>query len=65
MPTGASMPLRRPTNTVTLDNKNVSSDGKMLKQFSKSGSGHSYQALVLENPSYEGADAPPHDLYGR
>ncbi len=26
----------------------------MLKQFSKSGSGHSYQALVLENPSYEG-----------
>ena len=41
-------------NTVTLDNKNVSSDGKMLKQFSKSGSGHSYQALVLENPSYEG-----------
>ncbi|WP_290541188.1 heparin-sulfate lyase HepC [Alistipes sp.] len=41
-------------NTLTLDNKNVSSDGKMLKQFYKSGSGHSYQALVLENPSYAG-----------
>ncbi len=41
-------------NTVTLDGKNVSSDGKLLKQFSKSGSGHWYEALVLENPSYEG-----------
>ena len=41
-------------NTVTLDGKNVSSDGKLLKQFSKSGSGHWYEALVLENPSYTG-----------
>ncbi|UEA87773.1 heparin-sulfate lyase HepC [Alistipes senegalensis] len=41
-------------NTVTLGDANVSSDGKLLKEFSRSGSGHWYEALVLENPSYEG-----------
>ena len=41
-------------NTLTLDNKNVASDGRLLKQFSRDGSAHYYEALVLENPSYEG-----------
>ena len=41
-------------NTMTLDEKNVSSDGRMLKQESKSTSSYGYEVLVLENPSYEG-----------
>lgn len=41
-------------NTLTLDGKNVASDGRMLKQESKSTSSYAYEVLVLENPSYTG-----------
>lgn len=41
-------------NTLTLDGANVASDGRMLAEFSRAGSGHWYNAVVLENPSYEG-----------
>ena len=41
-------------NTMTLDEKNVASDGRMLKQESKSTSSYAYEVPVLENPSYEG-----------
>lgn len=40
-------------NTLTLDGKNVSSDGRMRKQESKSTATFAYEVLVLENPSYE------------
>ena len=41
-------------NTLTLDGKNVASDGRMLLQQTKANSTGSYEVLVLENPSYEG-----------
>lgn len=40
-------------NTLTLDGKNVASDGRMRKQESRSTSTFTYEVLVLENPSYE------------
>ena len=39
-------------NTLTLDGKNVASDGRLLKEDSASTSTFSYDYLVLENPSY-------------
>ena len=41
-------------NTLTLNGKNVTSAGRMLKQETRSTSSYSYDILVLENPSYEG-----------
>ena len=41
-------------NTLTLDGKNVTSAGRMLKQETRSTSSYSYDILVLENPSYAG-----------
>ncbi len=39
-------------NTLTLDGRNVSSAGRLLKQQTRANSSYSYELLVLENPSY-------------
>ncbi|MDE6622859.1 MAG: heparinase II/III family protein [Alistipes sp.] len=39
-------------NTLTLNGKNVASDGRLVKTDAVSGSSFSYDYLVLENPSY-------------
>lgn len=41
-------------NTLTLDNKNVWGEGRMFGEFTGASSGHTWQGLTLENPSYEG-----------
>jgi len=41
-------------NTLTLDNKNVWGEGRMSNEFTGASSGHTWQGLTLENPSYEG-----------
>ncbi len=41
-------------NTLTLDNQNVWGEGRMFGEFTGASSGHTWQGLTLENPSYEG-----------